>query len=110
LRAGKLRPVQRELLRDYTENLLGEVLARGLVGVPGRVQLRAELRDAGVVDPSLELGVRVGRAPRGRLALSADEDVELGPVAVARAVLAMEPVVEAHHATRLPGAPYTADS
>jgi hypothetical protein len=93
------------VISRVTCHLLGEVLVRGLVGLPGRVELRAELRDAGVVDPTLQLGVRVGRAPLGRVGL-ADEHVELRPVAVRRrAVLAVESVVEAHRPTPSPESP-----
>ena len=55
--------VERELLRDLAQDALGEVLAR-----LGREQVRAELRDAGVVDPSLQLGVWIGSGLDRRLA------------------------------------------
>jgi len=53
--ARQRRPVEGELLRDSPKDALGEV-ARGL----GREELGAELGDAGVMDASLELRVRVG--------------------------------------------------
>ena len=79
-------------------------VGRRLVGIAGRVELRSELRDARVVDAALQLAVRVGRPTFRCFGLAAEEDVELGTVAV-RGAGSVEPVVEAHGATPLPGSP-----
>jgi hypothetical protein len=105
LLAREWRAVERELLGDDAEHLLGEVLGRTLIGLSGRIELRAELRDAGVVDAALQLGIRVLWPALGGVGLPADEHVELGPVAVGGAALAVESVVEAHGVTPLPGSP-----
>src|ERR1041385_8572407 len=84
---------ERELLGHGPEDPLGEVLRRLLLE-----ELGAELRDAGVVDPRLQLGVRVDRTgPLGGLVAlrrGVARVVGLGGRAVA--VPAADAIVEAH--------------
>ena len=65
LLAGQRRAVERELLGDRAEHALGELFVR-----LRREELRTELRDARVVNPRLQLRVRVDGGPllRGLLA------------------------------------------
>src|SRR5439155_24514378 len=86
LLARQGRAVERELLCDRTVDAVGEVLAVLFV------QLRTELRDALVVDPCLELGVRVDRRS-GRLRAGAAGCQGDDGAAVA---LALETIVEPH--------------
>src|SRR5205823_10617201 len=92
LLAGERRAVERELLGDRAEDALGEGLGR----LPLE-ELRAELRDARVVDAGLELGVRVDGPllrvlvrdlPRERVAGDDRDAVAL--------LLDLEAIVEAH--------------
>jgi hypothetical protein len=62
LLAGERRAVERQLLRDRAQDALGQVACR----LPLE-QLGTELRDARVMDPRLQLRVRVDDRPLGRL-------------------------------------------
>jgi len=74
LLACERRPVEGELLRHGTVDLVGKVFGAVLAE-----ELRAELRDALVVDACLQVGVRVARNRRGRRRLVAvANDAERG--------------------------------
>jgi len=87
--------VEGELLGDDPEDLLREILRGAVLRLPGREELRAELRNARVVDPRLQVRVRVLR-PLDGLGLLPGEGVEGVDRLAVRAVLAVESVVEPH--------------
>ena len=86
--AGQRGAVDRELLGDDAQHLLGQVVGGGgtVLGPAGGIQLRAELGDARVVDVRLQVGVRV-RPALDRLGLVSDEREGIATRAVRRAVL-----------------------
>src|SRR5262249_41649862 len=79
--------VESELLRNGAVDAVTELLGAVLLE-----ELRPELRDAGVVDLCLELGVGVDCRGRRRQALAVRDDREDGAVFP----LARETIVEAH--------------
>ncbi len=86
------RPVERELLGDRAEHAVRQIL-----GGLALEQLRAETRDALVVDPRLQLGIRVAALRRcGALAPGLPGRVLEGRRGRGGAVRTVDPVVEAH--------------
>src|SRR5829696_662059 len=94
--AGEGRPVEGELLGDRSMDLLVQVLVR-----LGCEELRAELRDARVVDPRLQLCVRIVVRPlwlgvSRRRADELDRRCLAVPLAGPGAVPAFDAIVESH--------------